>query len=229
MAKAAEQMVSMGVNELIKKLEQEGVNKGKTKAEEIISDAEAKANDILAKARKEADKLRTKAQEDADKFRTTAEEELKMVARDSILKMRKDLENTFAKQVQRLITDKTMDDAMLERLIIEIVGSSAQKAKMEKAGDVEVILPEKVIGLDYLREHPKRVKEGRLSKLVMGATKEMLREGVTFSSTDRIQGGMKVFLKKDKVEVDITDKAIADILMEHLQPRFRAILEGVIK
>jgi V/A-type H+-transporting ATPase subunit E len=229
MAKAAEQVVSMGVDELVKKLEKEGVNKGQAKADEIIAQAEAKANAILDKAHKEAEKHRAKVQEEIEKSRATAEGELKMVARDSILKMRKDLENTFAKQVQRLISDKTMDEDMLERLIVEVVGKSKARANLDEADEVELILPEKVIGLDFLRENPKRVKEGRLSKLVMGMTKEMLREGVTFSSSDRIKGGFKVFLKKDKVEIDISDKAIADILMEHLQPRFRAILEGVIK
>lgn len=32
-----------------------------------------------------------------------------------------------------------------------------------------------------------------------------------------------------EVEVDLTDQAIAKLLLRHLQPRFRALLEGVIR
>ena len=40
---------------------------------------------------------------------------------------------------------------------------------------------------------------------------------------------MKVFLKNEQVEIDLSEKAIASMLLEHLQPRFRALLEGVVK
>jgi len=31
------------------------------------------------------------------------------------------------------------------------------------------------------------------------------------------------------ISLDLTDEAIAALLLEHLQPRFRAILEGIVK
>jgi V/A-type H+-transporting ATPase subunit E len=31
------------------------------------------------------------------------------------------------------------------------------------------------------------------------------------------------------VVLDLSDRAVADVILEHLQPRFRALLEGVVK
>jgi V/A-type H+-transporting ATPase subunit E len=31
------------------------------------------------------------------------------------------------------------------------------------------------------------------------------------------------------ITLDLTDQAVADFLLQHLQPRFRAVFEGVVK
>jgi len=34
---------------------------------------------------------------------------------------------------------------------------------------------------------------------------------------------------KGNITIDLTDEAIAALLLQHLQPRFRAVLEGIVK
>ena len=34
---------------------------------------------------------------------------------------------------------------------------------------------------------------------------------------------------KGNIKIDLTDEAIAALLLQHLQPRFRAVLEGIVK
>jgi V/A-type H+-transporting ATPase subunit E len=37
-------------------------------------------------------------------------------------------------------------------------------------------------------------------------------------------------LVKDKeLEIDLTPEALAELLLEHLQPRFRALMQGIIQ
>jgi V/A-type H+-transporting ATPase subunit E len=57
----------------------------------------------------------------------------------------------------------------------------------------------------------------------------MLREGVSFSRAEDASEGIRLALLDRGVSIDLTDKAVADMLLVHLQPRFRALLEGVVK
>ena len=66
---------------------------------------------------------------------------------------------------------------------------------------------------------------GRFANLVAS---DMLRQGVTLSSSPNVKAGIKVRLTDKGIDLDLSDNAIADLLMQHLQPRFRALLEGIV-
>ena len=57
----------------------------------------------------------------------------------------------------------------------------------------------------------------------------MLREGVSFSASEDVQAGIRVQVKDKDIILDLTEEAVAGLLLQHLQPRFRAILEGIVK
>ena len=223
-----QQVVSSGVKELIEKLENDGVKQGKLKADAIIEEAERKADKILTDAREESAKLRGDAKKEADSIKAAGEEELKMALRDSVLVLRKNIENTFTKQVGSLITEALDDKEMLGKVILEIVGSAKEKTKIASAKEVNVLIPEKAVSLDDLRQDGAALKDSALTKFAMGIKKDLLKEGVTFKPSDKVSSGIKVYIKDTKVEVDLSDRAVSEILLEHLQPRFRAILEGVV-
>ena len=71
--------------------------------------------------------------------------------------------------------------------------------------------------------------EGELSGFIFGVEGAVLREGVRFAPSDDPQVGVSVRLIDKDIKIDVTDKACASLLLDHLQPRFRAILEGVVK
>jgi vacuolar-type H+-ATPase subunit E/Vma4 len=54
----------------------------------------------------------------------------------------------------------------------------------------------------------------------------MLRAGVELIPSSDIEGGASVRLVKDKLEIDLSDKAISKLLYQRILPRFQAILEG---
>jgi len=229
MANTAQQMVSSGVKELISKLENDGVKKGQTKADEIIAEAEKKAKKMIADAKAEAEAMRKSAEADAANYKRAGEEELKMSSRNSILALRKEIEQTFSKEVSKLLFKEMSNKNLLEKVILEIVGTSRAKSKIDDAKEVELILPEKVATLDDLRKDGKALKDDPLTALAMHIKKDALKEGITFKTSDKITSGVKVYIKDTNVEIDLSDKAVAEILLEHLQPRFRAVIEGVAK
>jgi V/A-type H+-transporting ATPase subunit E len=94
---------------------------------------------------------------------------------------------------------------------------------------VEVHLPERAAGLEELRQDPHELQDGQLTSLVLGLTREMLKEGVTIAVSEEVPSGVRVRIVEDAVELDMTQEAVAALLLRHLQPRFRAILEGVVR
>jgi V/A-type H+-transporting ATPase subunit E len=90
-------------------------------------------------------------------------------------------------------------------------------------------LPRALVGLEELRRKPLELREGSLSHFVLSVAGNVLAEGVTFGVADDDDKGIRLYLADKNVYIDVTDEAVAALLLQHLQPRFRAILEGTVK
>lgn len=218
---------SSGIEALIDQLKDQGVQKGRDEAAQILKDAQTEANLLLKQAQDEADQLKSKAKHEAAQRRQAGEDALKMSARDLLLDVKESLAHSFTDQVDRLIKQQMDSPEFMQRMILELVGRVRDQSELNEAEKLEVLLPEQFIGLDELRRNASEYKEGRLSKFVQSLSADLLREGVSFNSHKG--EGIRVRLVDKEVEVDLTDKAIAQLLLQHLQPRFRALLEGVIR
>jgi V/A-type H+/Na+-transporting ATPase subunit E len=94
--------------------------------------------------------------------------------------------------------------------------------------DMDILLPEKVMGLEELRQHPSSLKEGPLVEILSEVTRELLKSEVTFKSGLPGKQGLVFALREGEIMIELTDEALTNLLLTHLQPRFRAILEGVV-
>ena len=117
----------------------------------------------------------------------------------------------------------------MRQLILEVAGRARESAALEENHDLEILLPEKVVGVDQLRRNPAELSKGRLTGMVFGLTGDMLRDGVTFSIASDVQGGIRIHVVNNEITLDLSEGAVADFLLQHLQPRFRAVFEGVVK
>jgi V/A-type H+-transporting ATPase subunit E len=147
--------------------------------------------------------------------------------RDAVLTMKAGLTDRFREDVERLVTKEMADPNLLKQMILEVVGRAAEGANLK--GKVQVILPAKVATQEDIKQNADDIQSGKLTKYVLGLTAEMLREQVELHAADDAQDGIRVRAEDQGVVLDLTDKAVASLLMQHLQPRFRAVLEGVIR
>lgn len=221
--------ISSGVDDLISRLREEGVSAGRMKAEAILADAKAEAARMLAKATAEAQQKLEAARREAESFRSAGKEALKTAMRDTVLEMKINLTEGFSSDVKRLVSRELQDPEVLRRMILEVAGRARDQARMGDDERLEIILPESAVGLEELRRNPQALEEGPLTKFVFGLTREMLRQGVTFSASGESAAGIRVQLKDKDVILDLTEEAVAALLLRHLQPRFRAVLEGVVR
>ncbi len=222
-----QQQAASGVEKLIQQLREQGVEQGQQKASELVEEAERRANWLVEQAQQEAEQLRRKAREDADRLRRAGEDALKMAARDMQLQLREQLARTFSDRVRMQISEQLDSDAFIREVIQEVVVQACQDVSICSMPKVELLLPAGVVGLEELRRNPHAYREGKLSQFVQEQLNLQLREGVTLDVHDG--RGVRIRCNGEDAEIDLSDRALAELLLRHLQPRFRAILEGVIR
>jgi V/A-type H+-transporting ATPase subunit E len=220
---------SSGVEALIERLRDEGVADGRRQADELIAEARHEAEAIVAEAKYEAESILRQARQESEMVCNAGEEALRTAMRDTVLKMKGHLSTRFSDEVRRLVSADMAQEAFLERLILEVAGRVRRDAGLDQAEQIEIMLPEDVVGLEELRRHPEKLREGSLSHFVLSVANELLRDGVELRSSDRQEGGIRISLQGGEIQVDLTPDKVAEVLLEHLHPRFRAILEGTVK
>jgi V/A-type H+-transporting ATPase subunit E len=224
--KSQESKVAFGVEALIERLRNEGVGSGRAEAEKIVKDARAEAQTIVSKAQGEVDQIVGRARTEAANLEKAGHQALEVAARDTVLDLKNRLSQRVARELKSLVGEEVQRQEILEKLILEVAGQAREKTI--GAGAVEILLPEKVVSLDEIAKDPAHLEAGPLGRFADLVARKMLRQGVTLTSSPNVKAGIKVRLTDKGIELDLSDKAIADLLLQHLQPRFRALLEGIV-
>jgi V/A-type H+-transporting ATPase subunit E len=212
-----------GVQELIDQIREKGVNEGKTEGTRIVEDAEQRAEWIIKQAKEEAEAIRKEAEENSRFVKDAGQDALGLAFRDIKLKLKDELSNQFSEQLRKLVDKELQDPNTLKSLLVSAVSKT-----MIPDEALTIVLPEKVKGINELREDHKSLEQGPLVELVSDTAKKMLTKGVDIRLDNNMNSGLTFLLNDGKVTLEITDKSLSDMLLQHLQPRFRAILEGVV-
>ncbi len=216
------------VQALVERLKTEGVAVGKNEAEAIIADAQAKAASIISAAEARAAAIVSTAQAEAVKQEAATKDGLKIAARDLVLSMRNELGDRIQEEATRLVAVTLADETFLQNLIVAMAGTAKETAAVTATDQMVIVLPEKVVTFEELKQSPESVEPGTLTHFVIALAGEVLRKGVTFSSEPGFDG-IKIKLTDRDVAIDLTEETIAGLLKKHLQPRLRAVMEGVLR
>ncbi len=223
------EVTSSGVESLIERLREQGVSAGQERAENIVLDAQKRAEWIIEEAKLEAQQLIVEAKKQSDALRMSGEDALKLATRDALLKLRDTLLGSFSKEVKRVVGQKMEQDAFLERLILQIASKVREQLDLDSQENISIFLPNSPVGVDELKNNPEEMKVGTLTHYTASIAADMLRKGVSIQVSEDIAKGLSVRLEADDMVIDFTDEMISALLLEHLQPRFRTLLQGIVK
>ncbi len=205
---------SSGVQNLIDRLHGEGVNKGREEADSLVSDARRKALEILDDARKQADKILADARSEAERTRKGGEDAIRLAGRDAIEELMEALGEDFSRKLHHLVQHELEDSSFLREMILEI---SRKAVTPGKDGQVH---------LEFLGDaEANNYDGGSLDAFVRGLAADAIRDGLTVSTADSEEPGIRVQFVGDDLEVDLTSETLTNLLIEHLSPRFREIME----
>ena len=112
------------------------------------------------------------------------------------------------------------DGAVIRALALVLAGQAVEEFVKDK--EIQILVSD--ILFKDADESPEL--RDRARQAVLGITGEMLREGVELIPSSEVEGGARVRLVGENLEVDLTDETVHKVLMKHLLPRFRGLLEG---
>lgn len=119
------------LEELTNKLYNEGVEKGKAQAQELIAQAEQKAANIVAQAEKKAADIEAKAAAKAAELDKNTRSELKLYAEQSVNALRTEVTNLICgKIVADNVKAATADKAFMQSVILKMVESMAKEGSV---------------------------------------------------------------------------------------------------
>jgi len=205
------------VQALIDRIRDQGVQSANQEAARILAEAEAKASQLMADTQKQVEQLRAKATADIEAEQAAAQEALKLSARDTVMRLKNLVSTAFETFVRRLVTTATQDRELMKNLVLVLAGHSADEFIKDK--QIQILLS------DALLTGQPDPKLRELSKqTILSLSSDMLREGVELIPSSNVEGGAKVRLVGEQLEIDLTDKAITKLLADQLLPRFHALL-----
>jgi V/A-type H+-transporting ATPase subunit E len=206
-------LTGSGVQELINQIRNEGVEAARQEAEKLIREAKETAAAIRQQAKAEAETAKTKAAQEIAAEKSASLEALQLAARDTVLRLSREVMDKFSSHVKRLVAAELKDENVLRDMLVALAGKSA--GQIPAGQGINILLSEAGTGEDRLRQ------------FILKITRDMLREGIEIKpSSDRFEG-LRVRMKNEDLEIDLTEKAVTGLLLEHLLPRYSKIVRGL--
>src|SRR5262245_39360215 len=128
-----------GVQELIDKLKNQGIEEGQAQADQIIKQAQKESAHIIASAKAEADQLFADAKSKIDREKVSAQESIKVAFRDTELSLRSKFREAFSNYLRRLVSYELQDKEFIKQLVLAI--AQVKAPGVEQAPKIEIQIP----------------------------------------------------------------------------------------
>ncbi|MBN2862844.1 MAG: hypothetical protein JXN62_06765 [Bacteroidales bacterium] len=158
------------LQELTDKIYEEGITKGREKAEAIISEARNEAEKIRKSSEKEAEEIIAKAERDAEELKKITLSELRISFRNSMNSLKQEVENLITGKIIDEPVSKVLSDTSFVAKLIEITAEKIFSVKDGAGADINV--PEEMIG-DLKQYLSKQTAKAVSSGIVLHPVKSM--------------------------------------------------------
>jgi len=193
------------LQELTRKIYDEGIEKARQEAAVILEDARKLADELTLKSRKEADDIMKLARQNAEEIQRNAISEVRISSKQAVSALRQKIASTItAKVVDAPVKEVVSDKAF--------IGSLIEKAIENFNNNAALVLPasdEKLLDQYFGK---------RLDKV--------LSSGVDVTFDDRIKGGFKIGPKDNSYVISFTDDDFVSFFQSFMRPRTINLLFG---
>ncbi len=217
---AEETPQASGVQDLISRIRDDGVQAGRQEADRLVAEARKEAARLLADAKAQSEEMRQKASAEIESVKHAALEALKMAARDTELQLEAEVLAAFQRHVEKLVAPATHDGSFIRALVLVLAGQAVDQYLTDKP--VQILVSDLLAGQGQASPESEQV----FREAVLGISSDMLREGIEIVPSSEVSGGARVRVVGEELEIDLSNEAVATLLLKQLLPRYRSILEG---
>lgn len=193
------------LQELTRKIYDEGIEKARQEAAVILGDARKQAGELTHKASKEADEILKLARQNAEEIQRNAKSEVRISSKQAVSALRQKIASTItAKVVDAPVKEVVSDKAF--------IGSLIQKAIENFNNNAALVLP---------------ASDEKLLEQYFGKRlDEVLHSGVDITFDDRIKGGFKIGPKDNSYVISFTDDDFISFFRSFMRTRTTNLLFG---
>jgi len=195
------------LQELIEKINLEGVESAQKKAEEIITEADIKAKGIINSAKKEAEDIIKKADADAKNLEGSGHKAIEHSFRNVMLALKEEIEKQFDRILKNEVAASLKPEVMTD-IIVQVAKNFADTAG--KGKDVEV---------NVSSSDAKKLEQCLVEKF-----KKEIGSGLEIKPIKNIDAGFKISLDNGQSHYDFTDEGLKDCLAAYLSPQLKEIV-----
>ncbi len=206
--------MSKTIYEFVEKLKVEGIEAGKAEAERIRAEAKEEADKIIKEAKEQAKTIIENAQKEANETKMRVETEIKLAARDTVLKLREVLLNIIRSILQQKTKETLKDEEFIKSLLHDIIMQFVQTDCMGRSA-ITINVPDEM-------KH----------KLTHWTITLLQEEPELHGRTINIEGKLKEVGFEYKIReatVEITTESVVNTLMELTGPEVKAIIKKAME
>lgn len=195
------------LQQLTDKLYQEGLEKGRVEANNLVAEAKSEAQKIVAEAEARAAKIIADAEDKASDVEKNAMTEISLAGKQAVAKIKAEIEGLIvAKATAAGVKSANLDVEFIKEMLLAVAKNWNNGAKVE----LTALLPE--------------AKKAELDKSFEAVAKSLLTEGVELSFAADVKSGFKVGEKAGGYYISFSDEAFEALLGGYLREKVAKLL-----
>ena len=192
--------MSTSLDQLTKKLYDEGVGKANAEAEVIIAEAQKKAEQLVAEAKAEAQKISEKSVADAESLKKKSESEIAMAVKNAETTLKQAITNMLADSVAAKMSAAALSD---KKYVQELIIAMVNKWNVADGSlDLAVALSEE--------------QKAEFAKYVAANYKELLDKGLEVK-VGNMSSGFSVGPKDGSYQIAFTEELFNAFFSQYLR------------
>ena len=200
-------MENTKLQQLTDKLYQQGLEKGRAEADNLVAKAKSEAQKIVADAEALAAKIVADAENKAEDIEKNAMTEISLAGKQAIAKIKAEIENLIvAKSTSEGVKAANMDSSFIKDMLLAVAKNWNNGDKAE----LTALLPE--------------AKKTELGKGIEAAAKALLAEGVEVGFSADVKSGFKVGEKNGGYYISFSDESFEALLSNYLRDKVSQLL-----
>ncbi len=199
------------LQELMDKLYNEGLSKGRKDADELVAKAAREAEEIISNAKEKAAKIVSKAEQEADDIKSRIANDIKMASAQSITATKQSIENLVVANALNANVGKAMSDTDFVKSLLTTVVKAFNASNAESV-PLEVILPSSM--------------QKELQSAFATEIYDNLAKGSEVKFAKGMSDGFKIGPKDGGFVIGFTADDFNALLGSYLRPSTRKLLFG---